>query len=602
MIARTAAGARLTLGDEIARGGEAVIRTVVGDGRLVAKVFSTDRAAMADKLQAMCDHPPPDPAGVAGHSAIAWPRAILYDEHRRLVGFVMPYVRDAVPLLDVLNPRRRAQTLPDFNRAYLHRAARNLASALAALHAGRVVVGDLNERNVLVTPRALVTLIDADSFQIQRPRPGAIVTYPCPVGRSEYTPPELQGQPFRDVVRLPEHDAFGLAVLVFQLLMGGSHPFRGAWLGEGEAPPLEEKIRRGAFPYLDRPAAPVAPPPGGPAIGTLHPGLGEAFVDAFVRGHADPRRRPSAEVWARRLEAAEAHLVTCPAGHAYADHLAACPDCGARRAGAIWALRRAAPARRLPLADRRGPTGRAPAAVAGGTTVRRAATPATPAAPTRTATLGRGVERAIRRAFAAPPAAVPATRLGRAVVASRQLGWTLRLACGAVITAAAGGAAVAVLGAEGLWRPLVGAGAPAGLRPAVVGWLAGGASLLGVSAMRAVVRGGDGGAAAPSGGTSIGRAIGDGWIGWTVGWLTAGAVAALAWAVWPAVPAPVGRQVGPAATADAALAVGWAIYGAAAGVAARADGRPGAARTAATFAIVGAAAMGVAHWLAARLG
>ncbi|MFN8424429.1 MAG: hypothetical protein U0470_13990 [Anaerolineae bacterium] len=229
----------------------------------------------------MRDHPPADPAGVPGHSAIAWPRELLYDDHRRLVGFLMPHVRDAVPILDVLNPRRRAATLPAFDLAYLHRCARNLASALNALHATRVVVGDLNERNVLVTPRALVTLIDADSFQIQRLRPAEIVFYPCPVGRAEYTPPELQGQPFRDAIRLPEHDAFGLAVLIFQLLMGGSHPFRSAWLGPGEAPPLEEKIRRGWFPYLERPAGPSrrrrAPP----------------RSDGCIRAWSTPSRPPS---------------------------------------------------------------------------------------------------------------------------------------------------------------------------------------------------------------------------------------------------------------------------------------------------------------------
>lgn len=583
MIVRTAAGARLTLGDEIARGGEAVVRTVVGDGRFVAKVFRTDRTSMADKLRTMCDHPPPDPAGVAGHSAIAWPRAILYDEAGRLVGFAMPYVRDAVPILDVLNPRRRAATLPGFDRAYLHRAARNLASALAALHAGHVVVGDLNERNVLVTPRALVTLIDADSFQIQRLQPAAIVTYPCPVGRAEYTPPELQGQPFRDVLRLPEHDAFGLAVLVFQLLMGGSHPFRGAWLGEGEAPPLEDKIRRGAFPYLDRPTAPVAPPPGGAAIGTLHPALRDGFVAAFVHGHVDPRRRPTAESWARRLEAAEARLVACPNGHAFADHLAACPDCGARRAGAGWRMRRPAPATRVAAAGGRPssavpPLARpAPAAVA---------LPSTPTWPWL-----RQARQVLRRAFVPPSAranAAPATRLGRAADRMRQLGWTLRLCAAAGVAAAAAGVAVAGSQADGVWRTVAAAGVPAALlRGAVTGWLAGGAGLAAVVAMRAAAGGDAAGAAAP-GGAGIGRRVGDGWIGWTIGWLAVGGVAALVAlaARGGPTPWPTGDPSRPL-LGGAAWATGWAVYGAAG--AAAGDGRGAVARTAAVFAGAGSA-------------
>ena len=47
----------------------------------------------------------------------------------------MPYVRDAVSMLEVFNPKRRAKLLPGFDARYLHRTARNLASALAALHA-----------------------------------------------------------------------------------------------------------------------------------------------------------------------------------------------------------------------------------------------------------------------------------------------------------------------------------------------------------------------------------------------------------------------------------------------------------------------------------
>ena len=44
-------------------------------------------------------------------------------------------------------------------------------------------MGDLNESNVLVTPTALVAVIDCDSFQVQAVRGGRVVTYPCPVGK-----------------------------------------------------------------------------------------------------------------------------------------------------------------------------------------------------------------------------------------------------------------------------------------------------------------------------------------------------------------------------------------------------------------------------------
>jgi hypothetical protein len=262
----------------------------------------------------------------------------------------MPYIQGTVPVLQVFNPRSRAATLPGFDRRYLYRAAHNLARALGALHKSDYFVGDLNESNVLVTPSALVRLIDTDSFQVQEPKDETIIIYPCRVGKPEYTPRELQGQSLRKVVRKWEHDAFALAVLIFQLLLDGNHPFRARWLSPGEPPPMEERIRRGLFPYPASPeqrafapggreeppiASLVVPPPGVLGLNTLDPALANLMRRCFLEGHEQPSRRPTALEWEQTLAAAEAKLVDCERGHIYAGHLKACPICGAeRRVGA----------------------------------------------------------------------------------------------------------------------------------------------------------------------------------------------------------------------------------------------------------------------------
>ena len=80
--------------------------------------------------------------------------------------------------------------------------------------------------------------------------------YRCVVGVPEYAP-ELQGKSFKDVDRRPEHDRFGLAVLVFHLLMMGRHPFSGVSLDPGDMP-LEKAIQEGenspTLPMSKRPA------------------------------------------------------------------------------------------------------------------------------------------------------------------------------------------------------------------------------------------------------------------------------------------------------------------------------------------------------------
>jgi DNA-binding helix-hairpin-helix protein with protein kinase domain len=328
MIVYDAQREPLTLGDPVGRGGEATVYKIPMRPAALAKLYhQAPREDYDLKLAWMQAHPPDEPSPVLNHASIAWPKTLLYNSHGVLVGYEMVYVHNAVPLLQVFNPRSRARVLPAFNRKYLHRTARNLAAALGALHASNYIVGDLNESNVMVTSSALVTLIDADSFQVQRRIGAKPVLHPCPVGKQEYTPPELQGKTFAEVPRQPEHDRFGLAVLVFQLLMEGNHPFRAQWLAGGDPPPVEDRIRDGHWPYARRPGLPIAPPRHAPPLNTLHPDLQALMRQCFIDGHPRPAARPTPETWERALAGAEKALVKCPQGHYYGRHLPRCPDC-----------------------------------------------------------------------------------------------------------------------------------------------------------------------------------------------------------------------------------------------------------------------------------
>ncbi len=174
---------------------------------------------------------------------------------------------------------------------------------------------------------------------MQEPRGGQIVTYACPVAKPEYTPPELQGKSLSSTVRSPEQDAFGLGVLIFQLLMEGNHPFRAQWLGKGDPPPVEERIALGGFPYTSTPGMPVRPPKYAPDLDLLHPEISELVRRCFIDGHGDPRLRPDASAWEKAISEAEKSLVQCPNHHYYSEHLRGCPICHAQRApagGSAW--------------------------------------------------------------------------------------------------------------------------------------------------------------------------------------------------------------------------------------------------------------------------
>ena len=87
--------------------------------------------------------------------------------------------------------------------------------------------------------------------------------------------------------------------------MEGRHPFSGAWTGSGEPPAVEEKIRRGCFPYADQPVCPILPPPNAPPLDTLPSSVAELMRRCFVAGHRDPLRRPTPEAWRDTLAQTE---------------------------------------------------------------------------------------------------------------------------------------------------------------------------------------------------------------------------------------------------------------------------------------------------------
>ena len=311
------------LGPEFARGGEGVIHAVRDDPAAAAKIYLAGLASSRRaKVEAMVE------AGIAATTPdVAFPAQALDAPGGTFVGFTMRKVSGRQPVHALYAASSRKHSFPRATYPMLVRAALNVARTMARVHAAGCVVGDVNHSGILVGQDARVSFIDADSFQFTH----AGTLHRCRVGVPEFTPPELQGADLEDAVRTADGDAFGLAVLVFYLLMMGRHPFNGRWSGQGEMP-TEKAIVAHAFAYSRERATGMTPPPAVPTLDDLPGPVAEAFERAF--GPPTPLGRPDASEWAALLEAAEGRLVRCAENaehHRFAE-APACPWCRMERA------------------------------------------------------------------------------------------------------------------------------------------------------------------------------------------------------------------------------------------------------------------------------
>src|ERR1044072_4871004 len=135
-------------------------------------------AAKLAKLEAMVAAPP---AGaydaVDGFPVLTWPMAVLHSRADRqgegtFLGYAMARIqpKDFVPFSTLVSEARRRGLGGNpltWDRMVL--LGLRLAHVVRTLHRFGYAVGDLNDRNVLVSRRLTPLLMDTDSFQVPRP-------------------------------------------------------------------------------------------------------------------------------------------------------------------------------------------------------------------------------------------------------------------------------------------------------------------------------------------------------------------------------------------------------------------------------------------------
>jgi DNA-binding helix-hairpin-helix protein with protein kinase domain len=308
----------------LGRGGEGSVYEITNEPNIAAKIYFPDKAlARKEKILAMVQarlH--------VGAASVTYPMGPLYHSNGNFAGFTMQKVGQRRPVHELYSPSSRRQQFKKGNFPFLVRAALNVAASMSAVHESGCVIGDVNHSGILISQDAVASLIDADSFQFQFQGR----TYRCAVGVADFTPPELQGGRLDRVDRTMNHDAFGLAVMVFQLLFMGRHPFVGGFLPGGDMP-MEKAIAECRFAYSsDRSRTRMEAPPHVPTLEDLPSDLARAFEVAFSPKSMNAGR-PTADDWCRVIQDAETRILRCKSSpsHDYFREAANCPWCRMER-------------------------------------------------------------------------------------------------------------------------------------------------------------------------------------------------------------------------------------------------------------------------------
>lgn len=228
-------GDKISLGSEIAKGGEGIVFNIDNDDDNCVKIYrdSINTPEREGKLKYMISNPPLEIHGE--NHKICWPKDIIYKDGK-FVGFLMsksfdnsllPYHLCQPEISKKLDSRWHSTYDRETQRGIVSRLKLciNIIAAVNRIHSiNKYVIVDLKPQNLLITYSGKVSIIDMDSIQITE---DSKVLFNAPVSTPEYTPPEAITIVSKKSIITKDWDIFSLGVLVYEMLFG-IHPFVGS--------------------------------------------------------------------------------------------------------------------------------------------------------------------------------------------------------------------------------------------------------------------------------------------------------------------------------------------------------------------------------------
>lgn len=275
----------VVLGERIGKGKEGVVYEVAGRGNKVVKIFPQKFRTKhrRDKVTMLVDRDLRSPG-------ICFPEARVLNDQGEFVGYLMRTAVGGKVLSETITNRALfKRTYPDWRKDDLIDVCLSFLKRVKAMHDLNILVGDVNEGNLMVSPNRDVWIIDTDSCQFEG--------YVCPVGWPEFTAPELTSY---DKLRTEQHELFAVAMVLFMILMTGRFAYDRA-----DAPVLDDDdrtrflIKEGKFAYKFRAHGDRDQPFGDAKFMWSHidPKVKEMFWETLHRDGRRYKDRPTVQEW-----------------------------------------------------------------------------------------------------------------------------------------------------------------------------------------------------------------------------------------------------------------------------------------------------------------
>ncbi|MCQ2377805.1 MAG: hypothetical protein MJ016_01160 [Victivallaceae bacterium] len=285
-----------------ASGGEGIIYTPpINNADILVKIYRNDASRNREKMHELKKRIYAMSAltEVKKQPCFAWPRMPVFDAQRHMIGFAMNNFNGTSFLSLMGGSRDFQRRFPQWDRLTLAQIALDFIRKLNFLAKHGVLVNDFNPQNFLVDDTGKVSFIDCDSFQISDAG-GCHITktfFPSHIAPELLKDKSALTQP-RGIHQLE----FGAAIIVFQVLMCGLHPYNYYDPSRQSACGTpDENLLHGRCPL-------------GIGAGCRFPSgnwynlwswltgdIKGAFIATFRDGHGNPAARTTLEAWEKHL-------------------------------------------------------------------------------------------------------------------------------------------------------------------------------------------------------------------------------------------------------------------------------------------------------------